>query len=132
MLNARTRGGELEPLSADAAPGWTMPNASSSTTAAWLVLVVVAVALAVLLWVQRRRRRTTARYAALLAGSEPIPVVPDAFPLAMAPFTEHTASPLAIEREPSRVRPSGTNTAPPSERQWLSQPPPRSAKGPPV
>jgi hypothetical protein len=136
------------------------PAAEASDAGLWLLLAAVATALApvALLLVRRKRRRTTERYAALLAGSEPIAPPSDAHvgPYARRRGALATVTPLpassAASRESTGARrtplpvasaqddrsspssappPSGISTPPVSERQWLSQRPPRSYKEPP-
>lgn len=123
----------------------------------WLLLAAVAAAIATvaLLLVRRKRRRTTERYAALLAGSEPIAPEPEH----VGPYSRRGGAPvsrplmrsaavttpspagrtplpnssLSEERSSpqSAPPPSGISAPPVSERQWLSQRPPRSYKEPP-
>ena len=116
---------------------------SNTSPLLWLALAVafVSIAGAALLVLRRRRRRSTAQYAALLAGSEPLAAPADAALQATAPFAP---VPVAVDPRPSApVRsaeerssprsappPSGISPPPASERQWLSQPPPRM-KDPP-
>jgi uncharacterized iron-regulated membrane protein len=89
------------------------------------MIVLIILAAVVVMW--ERRRRASAHYAALLAHSQPRPSAPDAppSPLPSAPAS-NTAEPRAA------VPSSGVNSPPMSERQWLSQPPPRSSKDPPT
>lgn len=144
-------------------PARAEPAASDASGAGlWLLLAAVAIAIATLavLLVRRKRRLTTERYAALLAGSEPIAPPPEHVgPYARRRSSLSTVTPLPDAdssgvRSPASVRPAAANrtplptsqedrsspqsvppsgiSAPPvSERQWLSQRPPRSYKEPP-
>jgi hypothetical protein len=141
------------------------PAASDASGAGlWLLLAAVAIAIATLalLLVRRKRRRTTERYAALLAGSEPIAPAPEhvgpyarrrgslstvtplpaagssssGSPVSVRPAAANrTPLPTALAQDdrssPQSVPPSGISAPPVSERQWLSQRPPRSYKEPP-
>ncbi|HTV25034.1 MAG TPA: hypothetical protein VMG12_40350 [Polyangiaceae bacterium] len=147
-------------------------------TGVWLAAAAFVIALALIAgWLMRRKRRlTTARYAALLAGSEPIappehvgpfapkPGAPSSSAVAAAvvssppgsgspatrtpspatrtpspasatrtpfPSSSPTATPFPRSANDDRAPPSGISAPPVSERQWLSQPPPRSYKEPP-
>jgi hypothetical protein len=122
----------------------------------WLLLAALALAVAAVALVlsRRKRRRITAHHAALLAGSEPISPVADEH---VGPFARRRNAPSTLTPLPSslgngtsrasvvpgaadttplpassaRDEPSGICAPPASERQWLSQPPPRSYKQPP-
>jgi DNA polymerase III subunit gamma/tau len=139
-------------------------TSDASGAAIWLLLAALAIAIATLalLLVRRKRRRTTERYAALLAGSEPIAPAPEhvgpyarrrsslstvtplpaagpsstGSPSSVRPAAANrTPLPTALAHEdrssPQSVPPSGISAPPVSERQWLSQRPPRSYKEPP-
>lgn len=125
----------------------------------WLLLAAIATAIATvaLLLVRRKRRRVTEHYAALLAGSEPIAREPEH----VGPFARRSSEsvgPPSVRSRSSAVTtpspagrtplprssmndeqsspqsappPSGISAPPVSERQWLSQRPPRSYKEPP-
>jgi hypothetical protein len=104
---------------------------SDAHTGLWgglALVVLIIVAAALVAW--ERRRRAAAHYAALLAHSEPRPPTStdSAMPTGSPPARAAEASAPRSVRPPS----SGVNTPPASERQWLSQPPPRGSKDPPV
>lgn len=94
-----------------------------------VMIVLILVAAALVAW--ERRRRAAAHYAALLADSEPRPSVRSGSPLPAGMRTPPAPAP-GIGEPRSAPSSSGVNTPPASERQWLSQPPPRSSKDPPV
>jgi hypothetical protein len=123
----------------------------------WLLLAALTIAIATvaMLLVRRKRRRVTEHYAALLAGSEPIAPAPEH----VGPFARRSGAAIARTPQPrssavitpspagrtplprtsmsddsspqSAPPPSGISAPPVSERQWLSQRPPRSYKEPP-
>jgi hypothetical protein len=137
------------PVTASASPSASgepasEPPASHAATALGVGLFVAILALAgAALLVQRRRTRSTARYAALLAGSEPVgtpseapaPVAPGPFAPVPVVVEPRPAAPARSAEERSSPRsappPSGISAPPASERQWQSQPPPRNVKDPP-
>jgi hypothetical protein len=132
------------PVSASTSPvAAGEPQAGHAATAAWVGLFVAILALAgAAMLVRRRRTRSTARYAALLAGSEPVGMPDAAPPTAPGPFApvpvvveQRPAMPAKSAEERSSPRsappPSGISAPPASERQWQSQPPPRNVKDPP-
>jgi hypothetical protein len=116
------------------APGESPHGSDARWAALWGGLAMIVLMILAAAWVAwERRRRAAAHYAALLAPSEPRPgAVADsaiAPPSAVAPaVSEGRFEPAATVNAPPSSR---LNTPPASERQWLSQPPPRSSKDPP-
>jgi len=135
-------------------------GAGSFDIGPWIAIAVaIVVAIGAVAWLlaRQKQRRNTERHAALLAGSEPIAPAPEhvgPFARRGSAWTPAPGAPSSATRTPfptssptatpyprssnddrssphSAPPPSGISAPPASERQWLSQRPPRSYKQPP-